>query len=115
MGSLSKEEQAAEFAFMNPLANSLKTTMKAVIKQKVHSALCNADAVEAYNKAMYVHESLKYDEDKDEDVMVQNPDLAERTHHHDLQPAATRISSYKRRTFGKKYEDAVGLVKYKDQ
>jgi len=73
-----------EFAFMNPLANGLKNTMKAVIKQKVHSALCNEDQVEAYNKAMYIHEKLKYDEETGEDIIVQDPDAAERTHHTDL-------------------------------
>jgi len=36
------------------MANNMETTMKAVIKHKVHSALCNEDEVEKYNKAMYV-------------------------------------------------------------
>ena len=46
---------------MNPLANQLANSMKAVIKQKVHSALCNDDQVEAYNKAMYVGKRVVYD------------------------------------------------------
>lgn len=46
MGALSQEEQQAEFAFLNPMTNKLANSMRAVIKQKVHSALCNEEAVD---------------------------------------------------------------------
>jgi len=51
---------------LNPLANQLSDSMRAVIKQKVHSALCNVDQVEAYNKAMYVGKRVVYDHDAGE-------------------------------------------------
>ena len=63
MGALSKEEIESEFAFLNPMTNKLANTMRAVIKQKVHSALCNEDQVEAYNKAMYAGKRTVFDPD----------------------------------------------------
>ena len=46
MNDLSQQEIENELAFLNPQMNQLATCMKAVIKQKVHSALCNAEAVD---------------------------------------------------------------------
>ncbi len=43
MGALSREEIESELAFLNPLKNQLAASMRAVIKQKVLSALCNED------------------------------------------------------------------------
>lgn len=55
--------------------------MRAVIKQKVHSALCNEDAVEAYNKAMYTGKRLVYDHDTKESYEVDDHTKAKRTQH----------------------------------
>ncbi len=46
--------------------------MRQVIKQKVHSALCNVDAVEAYNKDMYDGHLVEYDHDEKE-LVTFNP------------------------------------------
>ena len=72
MGALSKEEIESEFAFLNPMTNKLANTMRAVIKQKVHSALCNEDQVEAYNKAMYVGKRTVFDPDTKEAYEVED-------------------------------------------
>lgn len=53
MGQLSKQEIEQELAFLDPRAGELKNTLKEVIKQKLHSALCNPEAVDKHNKAMY--------------------------------------------------------------
>ena len=115
MGSLSQQEQEAEFAFLNPMSNHLANSMRGVIKQKVHSALCNDDQVEAYNKAMYVGKrylkrddpEYEYDDDNQTTKMIDDPKCAQRTHHADIQPSAIRIQAYKHKQFGKKYQDAV--------
>ena len=57
---------------MNPLSNMLKNSMKAVIKQKVHSALCTPELVEKHNKAMY--ETTRNIYDPIEDVWVEKTD-----------------------------------------
>ena len=100
MGALSKEEIESEFAFLNPMTNQLANTMRAVIKQKVHSALCNEDAVEAYNKAMYTGKRTVYDPDTQDTYEVEDMNKAKRTHHDHIQPAAVRIQSYKHKQFG---------------
>ncbi len=119
MGSLSQQEIESEVNFLNPINDQLKTCMRSVIKQKVHSALCNVDAVEAYNKNMYDGHVVEYDHDEKELVSYVPEDVPEnsrqRTHHGDIQPSAIRIQGYKHRTFGKKYENAVAEVKKKDQ
>ena len=53
MGSLSDEEIKREEEFLNPLTNQVANVMSNVIKQKVRSALCDEDKVDAFNKAMY--------------------------------------------------------------
>ena len=76
MGALSQQEIEAELAFLNPMSNNLAATMKAVIKQKVHSALCNPDAVDAYNKAMYEGTQNVWDQATEEFVTVSDPKFA---------------------------------------
>lgn len=44
--------------------------MKAVIKQKVLSALCNDDQVDKYNKAMYQY--VKWDPVSETNVIVED-------------------------------------------
>ena len=46
MGALSDAEQNSEAEFLNPLTNQVANAMKAVIRQKVHSALCNEETIE---------------------------------------------------------------------
>ena len=79
MGALSQEEIDAESAFLNPMANQVQNSMRAVIKQKVHSALCNEDQVDKYNKAMYIGKRTEYDED-DNAIEIDDPHFAQRTH-----------------------------------
>ena len=43
MGSLSQQEIDNENSFLNPMSRQLQTIMRNVIKQKVHSALCNEE------------------------------------------------------------------------
>ena len=50
MGSLSDEEIKREEEFLNPLTNQVSNVMSNVIKQKVRSALCDEDKVDAFNK-----------------------------------------------------------------
>jgi len=50
--------------------------MKAVIKQKVHSALCNAEAVDSYNKAMYEGKRMEKDRETGEYVTIEDPNFA---------------------------------------
>ncbi len=94
--------------------DQLKSCMRSVIKQKVHSALCNVDAVEAYNKNLYAGHLAKHDHDENELIAVPDDSIKQRSHHGDIQPPAMRIQGYKHRTFGKKYENAVAEVKRKD-
>lgn len=63
MGALSPEEQKAEAEFLNPMTNQMASTMKAVIRQKVRSALCNEEQVDLFNKAMYEGKRVEYDHD----------------------------------------------------
>ena len=63
MGALSEAEQNAEAEFMNPLTNQVANAMKSVIKQKVHSALCNEETIDKANKAMYEGKFAVYDKD----------------------------------------------------
>lgn len=84
--------------------------MSAVIKQKVRSALCDVDKVDAYNKAMYKGTRVVYNKDAKE-IEVES---AARTHHGDIQPSAVRIQGYKHKTFGRKITDAIDEVKRKD-
>jgi len=79
--------------------------MRAVIKQKVHSALCNDDAFEAADKAKYEDKVAVYDKVTEELVTGDAP--AERTAHKDIQPSSVRIKNYKHKMFGKRYEQAV--------
>lgn len=65
MGALSQEEQKSEAEFLNPMTNQMANTMKAVIKQKVRSALCNEEQVDAFNKAMYEGKRVEYDNETD--------------------------------------------------
>ena len=67
-----------EYAFMNPLTNSMANGMREVIKQKVWSALCNEDSVAADKKRMF--DDTEYD--------------AQRSHHPNIQPADVRIQNY---------------------
>ena len=99
---------------MNPLSNMLANSMRAVIKQKVHSALCNPELVEKHNKAMYETTRNVYDPIEDAWVEKHDPCFAQRTHHGEIQPAAQRIKAYRHRSFGKKYDEAVERVKQKD-
>ena len=110
MGALSEAEQRREEEFLNPLTNQVANVMSAVIKQKVRSALCDVDKVDAYNKAMYHGTRVVYDKDSKE-IEVES---AARTHHGDIQPSAIRIQGYKHKSFGKKITDAVDAVKKKD-
>ena len=73
MGSLSQQEIDNETAFLNPMSRQLQTIMRNVIKQKVHSALCNEDAVESYNKAMFEGKCAQWDPALEEMVMVDDP------------------------------------------
>ena len=50
--------------------------MQSVIKQKVHSALCDDDRVEAFNKAMYVGKHVIYDKNIEDLVTVEDPRYA---------------------------------------
>ena len=88
--------------------------MRNVIKNKLHSALCDEDQVEKFNKAMYIGKRVVFDKEEGEQIMIDDPSCGERTHHPDIQPAATRIQNYKHKTFGKKYTDAVDSVKQND-
>lgn len=114
MGALSVQEQDSESAFLNPMANHLANSMRAIIKQKVHSALCNEDSVDQFNKAMFEGKRVKYDKHMEELVTVEDPRYAQRTQHNDIPPATSRIQQYKHKTFGNKYKDAVEAVKTKD-
>lgn len=58
------------------MTNQMANTMKAVIKQKVHSALCNEESVDAFNKAMYIGKRAEYDPETDEMIMVDDPTQA---------------------------------------
>ena len=51
MGALSQQAIDAEHAFLNPMCNQLSPIMRSIIKQKVPSALCNDEQVDAFNKA----------------------------------------------------------------
>ena len=51
MGALSQQAIDAENAFLNPMCRQLSTIMRSIIKEKVHSALCNDEQVDAFNKA----------------------------------------------------------------
>ena len=73
MGALSEAEQNAEAEFLNPLTNQVANAMKAVIKQKVHSALCNEETIENQNKAMYEGKRAVWDQDLEEMVMIDEP------------------------------------------
>ena len=59
---------------MNPLSNILAKSMRAVIKQKVHSALCNPEVIEKNSKAMY--ETTRNVYDPIEDTWVEKYDPA---------------------------------------
>ena len=63
---------------------------------------------------MYETKVARYDKDLEEMVMVDDPNQAKRTHHPEIQPAATRIQTYKHKQFGQKYKDAVEQIKRKD-
>ena len=76
MGSLSQQEIDAENAFLNPMSRQLGNIMRSVIKQKVHSALCNEEAVESFNKAMYEGKHVVYDKATEELVTVDDPKYA---------------------------------------
>lgn len=76
MGALSQREQESEVAFLNPMTNHLAQSMRNVIKQKVHSALCNPDKVDVYNKAMYDGKRVIYDNEKGQLVTVEDPKYA---------------------------------------
>ena len=54
------------------MANQLANSMRAIIKQKVHSALCNEDQVEHFNKAMFEGKRVKYDKVLEELVTVED-------------------------------------------
>ena len=71
MGSLSQQEIDNENAFLNPMSRQLGNIMRSVIKQKVHSALCNDEQVDAFNKAMYEHKRVEYDKETEELVSPQ--------------------------------------------
>lgn len=73
MGSLSKQEIENENAFLNPLSKQLQNVMKAVIKQKVQSALCNDEVYDAADKAMYEGKSVVYDKVAEELVTIFDP------------------------------------------
>lgn len=73
MGALSQDEQEKEFAFLNPMTNNLANSMRAAIKQKVHSALCNEESVEIFNKAMYEGKRVVYDKEAEELVTIFDP------------------------------------------
>lgn len=73
MGALSEAEQNSEAEFLNPLTNQVANAMKAVIKQKVHSALCNEETIEKQNKAMYEGKRAVWDQDLEEMVMIDEP------------------------------------------
>jgi len=47
--------------------------MRAVIKQKVHSALCNDEAVDLADKAMYEGKRVVYDTVAEELVTIDEP------------------------------------------
>ena len=91
MGALSEQAQADEAEFLNPTTNMVAKAMKEVIKQKVYSALCNEESVDQFNKAMYENKRVVYDEELNENVVIDDPSQAQRTHHPEIQPAATRI------------------------
>lgn len=114
MGALSEAEQNQEAEFLNPMTNQLANSMKQIIRHKVHSALCNEESVEIFNKAMYEGKIAQYDADLEENVLVDDPSQAQRTHHPEIQPAAIRIQTYKHKQFGQKYKDAVDEIKRKD-
>jgi hypothetical protein len=50
--------------------------MRAVIKQKVHSALCNEEAVDHFNKAMYEGKHVVFDKATEELVTIDDPKYA---------------------------------------
>ena len=72
MEALSEQEMEAEANFLNPLANQLANSMKSIIKQKVHSALCDPDRVDEYNKAMYGRHVV-FDQATQELVTIEDP------------------------------------------
>ena len=55
---------------MNPLTNQVANAMKSVIKQKVHSALCNEETIDKANKAMYEGKFAVFDKESQEMVMI---------------------------------------------
>lgn len=76
MGALTSREIESEHAFLNPMANHLAQSMRNVIKQKVHSALCDEDKVDVFNKAMYEGKRVMYDHEKGQVVTVEDPKYA---------------------------------------
>ena len=70
MGALSDAEQQAEAEFLNPLTNQVANAMKSVIKQKVHSALCNEETIDKAKKAMYEGKFAVFDKELKEMVMI---------------------------------------------
>ena len=72
MGTLSKEEEEREIQFLNPMRNQLGHSMKLAIKQKVHSALCNTEAIEAANKSMFTGTKVVYDAESGDYVTVED-------------------------------------------
>ena len=42
-----------EHEFMNPMSKQMGKSMKAIIKKKVVSALCNEESVTSYKKRMF--------------------------------------------------------------
>lgn len=88
--------------------------MRQVIKAKVHSALCNEEAFQAHDKAMYVGKREMFDKETEEFYEVYDTKFAKRTPHPDIQPSSVRIRNYKAKSFGKKYEQARDAVKAND-
>lgn len=83
---------------MNPNADSMKTAMAGIIKNKMRSALCDEDNIAAHKASMF---NNAYGN-------------AARTEHHDIAPPEVRINQYKRQTFGKKLNEKINEVKRED-
>lgn len=91
MGALSQQEIKKEFMFLNPESGAQSLAMRHVIANKVKSALCNPDAVQAERKAMF-DDTYSY---------------AKRSVHPESHPPDQRVKAYKRPTLDKKLQEKV--------
>ena len=73
---------------MNPQSNGLANCLRAVVKQKVLSSLCNEESIIADRKKMF-------DDTEYEAQRSQNPGI---------EPAEIRLKNYQIKSFGSRYD-----------